>query len=220
MLDATQEVAATTPTKRNHYVPQFLQEYFVDDDGNLWVYDKDGGDPRRQKPIDTGVEKFLYTVRKKDGQHDDSLERYFAGLEGATKPILDRLIQPGSRITEDEKPLLAQFMAFMHTRVPRSIEAASEMGSALWLDEMRELAADDERFNALYAEMLEEHPEWDMPSAEVMRQSFDLLESGELEVSVNRQVALGASLNISGALFKTLMGSTGLSAMRQAVRSS
>jgi hypothetical protein len=68
--------------------------------------------------------------------------------------------------------------------------------------------------------MLEEHPEWDMPSAEVMRQSFDLLESGELEVSVNRQVALGASLNISGALFKTLMGSTGLSAMRQAVRSS
>ncbi len=42
----SQATATPRPSKRNHYVPKFLQEYFVGDDGTLWVYDKDGGDAR------------------------------------------------------------------------------------------------------------------------------------------------------------------------------
>jgi len=81
--------------KRNHFVPGFYLEYFTAKDKGdvVWVYDKEGGAPRPQKPVDTGVEKYLYTIKQKAGEKDDSLEKWFAGLDGKTKPILDRLIQ-------------------------------------------------------------------------------------------------------------------------------
>ena len=200
----TQGTIVSTPTKRNHYVPRFLQEYFVREDGKLWVYDKDGGEPRPQLPINTGVERFLYTVRKDDGQHDDSLERWFAEMEGATKPILDRLIQPGTRIEEAEKLAVAKFMAFMFTRVPRTIEAAAEISSAVWKEHLRKLVADEARFNDLYARLLKDHP--DAPPVEEMRKSFELVESGELEVNMRRQPALAVSIAITGEVYETFMG--------------
>lgn len=199
-------VTQQKPTERNHYVPQFLQKYFVGEDGKLWIYDKDGGDPRSQTPRDTGVERFLYTVRKDDGNHDDSLEKAFAELEGATKPILDRIIKPGARIEEGEKPILAEFMAYLQTRVPRYIEAANEIGSAVGLECLSELASDEARFNKLYARMREDPKNADMPPVDAMRKSFELFESGKLGVAVRRQVALGVSLSVSGELYETLMG--------------
>lgn len=199
------QVASPTPTKRNHYVPQFVQEYFVGDDGKLWVYDKDGGAPRAQMPVNTGVERFLYTVRKDDGQHDDSLERWFAAQEGATKPILDRLIRPGAQIQEDDKPILAHFMALMFARVPRTIGMAEEMGAVMWEEYLRSLASDEARFNELYARFLKDHPDEGMPPADEMRKSFELFESGELEVVMRRQPALAVSLGVTEEFYQTLM---------------
>lgn len=53
--------------------------------------------------------------------------------------------------------------------------------------------------------MLEEEPDENMPPADVMRKSFELLESGEIEISMRRQPALAFSLSISGELFQTLL---------------
>jgi len=40
-------------TKRNHYVPRFHLRNFVNDDEILWVFDKDSGASRPQKPWNT-----------------------------------------------------------------------------------------------------------------------------------------------------------------------
>ena len=41
-------------TRRNHFVPRFYLEYFTAKDKGdvVWVYDKEGGAPRPQKPVD------------------------------------------------------------------------------------------------------------------------------------------------------------------------
>ncbi len=204
-MDDDDSVVAPPPTKRNHYVPQFLQKYFVGEDGKIWVYDKAGSEPRAQMPRDTGVEKFLYTVQKDDGQHDDSVERAFAGMEGATKPILDRLVQPRTRIEQAEKQAVAQFMAFMFARVPRTIAVAAELGSVMAKERWRILTSDEARFNDLYARFLKDHPDTDMPPADEMRKSFELFESGALAVEMRRQPALAISLGVTGDFHETLM---------------
>ncbi len=116
------------PVKRNHYLPQFYLARFMPSDGtsHFWVYDKKGGKPRRQTPINTGVEGHLYTVINKEGARDDSIETDFlAPIDGDVSPIIDKWATSGS-IDPDDIPTMAAFLAVMHWRVPRNIEVMRE----------------------------------------------------------------------------------------------
>jgi len=185
-------MATMNVTKRNHFVPQFYLEYFADEDGFLWVYDKEGGEPREQQPVNTGVEKNLYTITLENGQKDDSLEKWFARLEGKTKPILDKLINSRARISDEDKRVLAEFMAFLHTRVPRSVEAAAEIGVALAQELGQQLVTDSKRFERLYNDFVRDNGQDGMPPVGEARRLYRKLIEGPLQL--NRKVALGTSL--------------------------
>ncbi len=182
----TEKVGSDKVRKRNHYVPQFYLKYFADpaNEGVVWVYDKENGEVRPQNPINTGVEKHLYTIKNETGEMDDSLEKWFAGLEGATKPILDRWIQSKEAVSEEEKPLVAKFIAFLNTRVPRSIEIANEIGVAMALEHVNELATDPERFKRLYSDYVRDTGDTDIPPVEVMLKGFQEFED-RFRISVN-----------------------------------
>ena len=130
-------------TRRTHYLPQFYLEYFLPkkEPRIFWVYDKEDGQPRAQTPINTGIERHLYNAVWPDGTVDDSVERkILSPIESIAKPIIDRWLEPHARIKESEIPQMAAFLAFMNTRVPRSIEAAREVGAAVGTHLMLDLA--------------------------------------------------------------------------------
>ena len=96
-------------TIRNHYLPKFYLEYFLPrkEPRIFWVYDKEGGDPRAQTPINTGIERHFYG--------DDYIEgKVFSPIESIAKPIMDRWLKARSRIRESEIPQMANFLAFIH----------------------------------------------------------------------------------------------------------
>ena len=123
-----------TVTERNHYLPQFYLRAFVSphEPRVFWVYDKRAKVLKPQTPINTGIQRNFYNLENPDESIDDTLEReVFTPLETASKPVIDRLLAPKARLVEHDIEGLAGFLAFMATRVPRSMRAAQEMGEAM-----------------------------------------------------------------------------------------
>ena len=150
-------------TKRQHYVPQFYLEKFVEDAAantpGFWVYDKAGGDPRWQTPVNTAIEGHLYSLDFPDGQPRDLLERQLAGIEGIAKPILARWVGPGARPTREEIAEIAAFLAAMHVRVPRNIAAIGELMAEFYRSSIRRHGDDEAQFQELWDATFGSNPE-------------------------------------------------------------
>jgi len=119
--------------KRHHYVPQFYLRHFtwptVKGTRVLCVYDKEGGEPRIQTPLNTAVEQGFYSFETPTGK-DNEIEKALSQVESGANPVLSRLAQPGEDLNDLHLPALASFMALTHVRVPRSVKAASEVLAA------------------------------------------------------------------------------------------
>ncbi len=183
-----------TISKRQHYVPQFYLRYFLVDVPNkgsvFWVYDKDGGAPRPQTPINTAVEGHLYSFESPAGAKDDLLERkVFSPLEDAAKPIFDRWQQAGTKPELEEIEHISVFLAFMHTRVPRTVEMAREMGMALYREMHRQLAKNPAKLREIYDRFCETPGHSDLPSFEEMGK-YLLDPEKHFHVEVNPKAAL------------------------------
>jgi len=118
--------------KRQHTVPAFYLDNFVDDRGGcartFWVFDKGGGEPRRQTPKDTTVERHFYSIKRPDSTWNDQLERSLGRFETIAGPIIRRLLEGGNaRLADRDIAELAYFMGVLHVRVPRNIKAVSEL---------------------------------------------------------------------------------------------
>jgi hypothetical protein len=181
--------------KRNHYLPQFYLEYFIlPGEKCIWVYDKSGGEPRCQQPINTGVEGHLYSIINEQGEKDDSIETQFlAPLDGRVKPVLDRWGLPGAQLTSEDVPLVAEFMASLCTRVPRQIEMIREFGKVLAIKRSHDLAGEPDRLMAYLQRYQEENPGDKLPDVEEFRK---LLEDPEehFKISTNKRIAMAVSI--------------------------
>src|SRR5437016_5919814 len=115
-------------TRRNHFVAQFHQRYFCfkNSDGLelLWVYYKNRSDnPVAQQPIDTGIEKNLYTTTGIDGKPVDVIEtELMTPLETRVKPIFDRWIYEKSKPEPADIPTVSLFLSLMFARVPSQMQ--------------------------------------------------------------------------------------------------
>lgn len=133
--------------RRHHYVPQFYLHNFTtakkeDKQPGFWIYDKAGGEPRRLTPLNTTVERDLYTFIKPDGTPDVTLEvDLFSRVEGWTQPILDRLIRRPN-LMEGDFEMLTLFIALLHVRVPRMIRATQEHMEQFTLEWWKALGRD------------------------------------------------------------------------------
>jgi hypothetical protein len=193
--------------KRNHYLPQFYLEYFIPASrpAHFWVYDKEGGNPRPQTPINTGVEGHLYTVLNEDGAKDDFIEtQVLSPLDGVAKSILDRWADPQSRIQEEEIPVIAEFLAFFDTRVPRNIEMVREMGKLLALKHSKDLSADPDRLMRYIERYKSENPDEKVPGLDEVREWFRNPET-RFKFSTNRTVAMVLSFLSSQTIFEELI---------------
>jgi len=181
--------------KRHHYLPEFYLKYFIlPGEKGIWVYDKDGGEPRYQQPVNTGVEGHLYSIINEDGEKDDFIETQFLGpLDGAVKPVLDRWGLPDAEITVEDIPLVGEFMASLWGRAPRQIEQIREYGKILAVKNARDLAKDLDRLTVHMQRYQRENPNEPLTD---FKEFQSLLEDVEkhFELSMNKRSAMLLSM--------------------------
>ena len=132
--------------KRHHIIPKFFLERFSRD-AFLSVYDRDCDEFRRQAPINTAVIKDYYTFAEPDGQKNVEIEQGLAILEGATKPVLEKLDR-FETLTQNERATVALFVALLQTRVPDFERSVDELMGGLAKRLLREAFANPERARA------------------------------------------------------------------------
>ena len=95
----------------DHYVPQYyLKGFSAEEDELLWVYDKLDGRKFRTPAKNIANENRFYSPE---------VERYLANvIEGPANSVL-KTIREKNRLTDDDKRLLAEYMAVMSKRVPQ-----------------------------------------------------------------------------------------------------
>jgi hypothetical protein len=115
-----------------HYIPQFFQERFADDRGELLVVSIDGRDRRRRHVKVNAVVNHLYTYVDEDVGETVAVEKILAQLDGDAVQPIKRLA--GGFFFPPPPPdrgTLALWFAFLHVRDPftrRKMEALADHG--------------------------------------------------------------------------------------------
>jgi hypothetical protein len=191
--------------KANHYVAQSLQRRFCDENGLIWVYDKETRQVRQQSPKTTAVETHLYTIETDDGGKSDILEcKVFDPLDGEIVALIDRLVTPGYRMDKREIPNLAYYVSFQHARVPRNISMVKELGEAMALKLIKNLSADKEEMDEAYEHALKNIPQADHISREKYQNMFENF-SDHYKFEVKTEFALAMTLRLSKDIFEFLV---------------
>lgn len=118
---------ANAAPKRHHYVPRFLLRRFTDDPqnekkGRLVRLDKVTGKPERASVLNEAVIGHYYTVMREDEEDglvpDVSVERDLAAREALAAEYVRRLVEPGGRLTDEERRQFAEFVHLSRQRTP------------------------------------------------------------------------------------------------------
>ncbi len=171
----------------------------------FWVYDKKENAFRPQTPINTGIEQHLYNLENPDGTVDDLLENeVFTPVETASKPVIDRLLAPKARLAPDDIEGLAEFLAFMATRVPRSIRAAQETGATLALHNALELAKKPDQIKRILNALQEQGK---IDKNVTVEETQKILKSADTDFkfSMNKKAAMAMSLMMTAEVHLQLL---------------
>jgi len=116
-------------SKKHHYIPQYYLKGFSTsgDSSKVWAFDRRSKKAFCASTLNIGHENYFYASKDIHGEIDtDSVETFLANsVEGPANPIIDKVrnIQP---INKQEKSVLAKYMAYMLSRVPRYRERIKE----------------------------------------------------------------------------------------------
>jgi len=112
--------------RRQHYLPQFYLSHFAGQDGLLAVFDRSTQSYRRGHPTTITVENYFYTFVDDDGTKDHCMEKWLSKLEGAAKPVFDKL-ERRYEITAEDRVFLSTFLGVLYCRVPRHEREINEI---------------------------------------------------------------------------------------------
>lgn len=121
--------------KKQHFVPQSYLRAWCDanvpkgHEPYVWLFERDGSNPRRKAPENIFHETDLYTINSPDGGRNLVLEHGLSQLEGRFVSIRDRRLNVRQPINDEERLLLCTFIAATHERTPaRRDHLAGEWG--------------------------------------------------------------------------------------------
>lgn len=112
--------------KNQHYIPQMLSKRFANQEGKLYVYDKNHPEKGVQKkdPKKTFVRRHLYSQEEEDGTRDVSVETEFlAPLESDASPVIEKIISAARmklvpKLSAIEKRAFLKFFYYQMMRLP------------------------------------------------------------------------------------------------------
>ena len=102
--------------KRNHYLSRGYLQGFCDREGLLWTFDRVSKHFRQLPPDSVAVEKEFYIIRDSSGQKSNVIEDWLAACENAAIPIIREIDAENRRLAEDERRILARFIALLRLR--------------------------------------------------------------------------------------------------------
>ena len=108
------------PLAKNHYVPNFILRNFANNDGVLWVMDKETGGCW---PI-TGGKDGRYDAFAENGYNPADMEDTLALLEANAAPVVRKIVRSSRsgdemRLGEGERDWMCRFLLAQSQRVPR-----------------------------------------------------------------------------------------------------
>ena len=125
---------------KHHYNANFNVGRFADDQGVLWILDKQSGrcwakKGGKQGRYDVFAVQGYNTVKDASGANDDSVEDFYTEIESFAAPVIDTLIGSAGAgrvptIGERNKEHLVRFLWAQYMRSPFEREATLEDGTA------------------------------------------------------------------------------------------
>lgn len=111
-------MAPPNDKKKHHYVPIAYLSPFVDQRGQLWIYEKDRARaPFRSRPSQIAFENYYYSQPLTGGgQDNNTLEDLFSTIETDWTPLV-KLLADRAPIG-DRAAALFNFIALLRVRVP------------------------------------------------------------------------------------------------------
>jgi hypothetical protein len=112
--------------KGQHFVPACYLKAWCDPacppnrEPYVWLFDKDGSNPRNKAPSNIFKETDMYTITGMDGSRDLSLEDGLSGLESMFTRVRKMKLDKMLSLTDDEHTCLAAFVAAGQLRTVRS----------------------------------------------------------------------------------------------------
>jgi hypothetical protein len=106
----------------------------------VWLFDRDGSNPRNRAPSNIFKETDFYTIEKADGTRDLRLEHGLAGLESEFAQIRSNKLDKKLPMTEEEHAYLALFVAAaqFRTRSSRNHHAGQWQGLVNMMNKVAE----------------------------------------------------------------------------------
>ncbi|MFA6562308.1 MAG: DUF4238 domain-containing protein [Verrucomicrobiia bacterium] len=112
--------------KKQHFVPASYLKAWCDpsapkgpkQEPYVWVFDKDGGNPRRKSPENIFHETDIYTIAMPDGERDLVLEHGLQQLETEFVRIRENTVSRRQPLNDAQRLWLCAFVAAAHERTP------------------------------------------------------------------------------------------------------
>src|SRR5690606_25175569 len=135
---------ATRTHKGQHFVPERYLKAWCDPacppnyNPYVWIFDREGDNPRRRAPSNIFKETDFYTIEKADGTRDLSLEHGLCGLESRFAQIRRDKLDRQLPLDDEERTYVALFVAAaqFRTRSSRDHHARQWQGVLNVMDEM------------------------------------------------------------------------------------
>lgn len=140
-----------------HYVPQFYLRKFEISGAPGYIY----GYRRKEKVIkrtirSVAAENDLYVFTDKfTGKRNDDIEKMFSWLEGLAAPVIEKINNGTSllSLTNKEHNILAEFIAYLHTRNLGYREKQKSLAGAFLQLTLKSLVQDEKQFKKALREM-------------------------------------------------------------------
>lgn len=103
--------------KKQHFVPASYLKKWADPncpphhEPYVWVFDKDGSNPKKRAPSNIFTETDLYTIQNSDGTRDLRLENGLSELESMFTRVRNSKFSFHRELTAEEKVYLCAFVA-------------------------------------------------------------------------------------------------------------
>ena len=110
-------------------LPRLALKHFAGPDGKVWTYDKATGKRWPAKPGRTGVEAHYFSVERRDGSMDTTLEDLLSALEGEVAPIYERLAR-GLMPRGSDREAFGHFLGVTYARTPAMRRMAASVHKA------------------------------------------------------------------------------------------
>jgi hypothetical protein len=191
--------------KRNHYLPRAYLQGFCDQEGLLWTFDRISKEFRHLPPDSVAVEKEFYIVRDSAGRKSNVVEDRLATSENAAIPIIRELDSPNRRLSEQEREVLAQFIALLRLRTTvfnaEMEEVIEHYTSAIVSDLFKDETSARDSFAKLAGNGAA------MPS-ERLEALVSMWKSGQYTVKVNREYIIHLMLQRTDSFAEELFAMT------------